>query len=392
MRVSARSAFIALSCTLTLAGCASGSRSDLGIVSRDGAYPIGFPGVRFSVEDRDAALALEQGLSQGVPRGPDGHFDLIALSGGGSNGAYTAGLVTAWTERGDRPDFEVVTGVSTGALAAPFVFLGAEYDDELREAYTSDQASHLLQNRGLRAFVGSGVFRAAPLRELIETYIDAEMLERIAVEHNAGRTLLVATTDLDSERGVIWNMGAIAARGGPEALELFRDVLQASASIPGAFPPVMISAQRGLAPDGAPEVFDEMHVDGGVMNPFVALPQMLWTWDDQNRVLEGGRVWVIVNGKADPELEITVDAPISVAERALNAALKANLRATLIANAAFARRNGMDYHVAAIPEAFDGGDGLDFSREARVAVFDLGRARMLSDEAWGHFVDESEAR
>ncbi len=392
MRVVVRTIVIAASCTLALAGCASGSRSDFGIINRDGAYPIGFPGVRFSIEDREAALALEQGLSQGVPRGADGHFDLIALSGGGSNGAYTAGLITAWTERGDRPDFEVVTGVSTGALAAPFVFLGPDYDDELREAYTSDQASDLLQNRGLRAFVGSGVFRAGPLRELIETYIDAALLERIAAEHNAGRTLLVATTDLDSERGVIWNMGAIAARGGPEALELFRDVLQASASIPGAFPPVMIHAQRGLAADGAPDVFSEMHVDGGVMNPFVALPQMLWTWDDQNRVLEGGRVWVIVNGKADPELEVTIDAPISVAERALNAALKANLRATLIANAAFARRNAMEYHVAAIPEAFEGGDGLDFSKEARVAVFDLGRARMIADEAWTHFVEENEAR
>ena len=182
-------------------------------------------------------------------------------------------------------------------------------------------------------------------------------------------------------------MGAIAARGGPEALELFRDVLQASASIPGAFPPVMIEAQRGATVDGTPEAFDEMHVDGGVMNPFVALPQMLWTWDDQNRVLEGGRVWVIVNGKADPEFDITIDAPISVAERALNAALKANLRATLIANAAFAGRNGMEYHVASIPGAFDVGNGLDFSKAARVAVFDLGRARMLSDEAWTHFIE-----
>lgn len=385
MRVLSRSAFAAISCTIALAGCASGSRSDFGIANRDGAYPIGFPGVRFSVEDRAAAQALEQGLSEGVPRGPDGHFDLIALSGGGSNGAYTAGLITAWTARGDRPDFEVVTGVSTGALAAPFVFLGADYDDELREAYTSDQASDLLQGRGLRAFVGSGVFRAAPLRELIETYIDADLLQRIAIEHNAGRTLLVATTDLDSQRGVIWNMGAIAAHGGPEALELFRDALQASASIPGAFPPVMIHAQRGLAQDGTPEVFDEMHVDGGVMNPFVALPQMLWTWRDQNNVLDGGRVWVIVNGKADPEAELTINAPISVAERALNAALKANLRATLIANAAFARRNNMEYHVAAIPSAFDGGDGLDFSKEARVAVYDLGHARMLGDEAWSGF-------
>lgn len=365
-----------------LGACASGARTDFGLAEREAAFPVGFPSVRFSVEDRVAAEVLEAALSKGVPRGPDGHFDLIALSGGGANGAYTAGLITAWTERGERPDFEVVTGVSTGALAAPFVFLGEEYDDELREAYTGGRAAHLLRSRGIGAFVGSGVFSGEPLRELVEAYIDAPLVERVAEAHRGGRVLLVATTDLDAERGVIWNMGAIADRGGPEALALFRDVLTASASIPGALPPVMIRSQS--MPDGVatPEEFEEMHVDGGVMNPFVALPQMMWTWSDEAHALEGGRIWVIVNGKAEPVFDVTVDSPLTVARRALDAALKANLRANLIANAAFAQRAGLEYRVSAIPTSFRGADSLDFEPEAMNSVYELGRTRMLAGEAW----------
>lgn len=373
---------LAAMCALTLAACASGSRSDFGLGDREGAFPVGFPNVRFAVEDRSAGAKFEVELSEGVPRGPDGHFDLIALSGGGANGAYTAGLISGWTERGDRPDFEVVTGVSTGALAAPFVFLGPEYDDQLREAYTGGQASNLLQGRGLRALVGSGVFSGEPLRKLVETYVDETLLERIAEQHRAGRTLLVATTDLDAERGVIWNMGAIADQGGPKALALFRDVMVASASIPGALPPVMIRAQRNGAL--SEEVFDEMHVDGGVMNPFVALPQMMWTWRDREGVLEGARIWIVVNGKAAPVFEVTTDAPFNVVRRALDATLKANLRASLIANAAFAQRNGVEYRVSAIPAEFEGGDGLDFSQEVMIAAYELGRTRMLAGDAWRH--------
>lgn len=198
---------------------------------------MGFPNVRFSIEDEAAAQKIEQQLGEGVPKGPDGHFDLIALSGGGANGTFTAGLINGWSASGQRPDFEVVTGVSTGALAAPFVFLGPRWDGRLKEAYTGGQATGLLKSRGLRALVGSGVFSGLPLRELVESNVDEALLAEVAAEHAKGRLLLVATTDLDAQRGVIWNMGAIAERGGPEALALFRDVLIASASIPGAFPP-----------------------------------------------------------------------------------------------------------------------------------------------------------
>jgi len=361
---------------LLLSACASGARSDFGLSEREAASPLGFPHVRFSVEDEAAAQRIEQQLGDGVPKGPDGHFDLIALSGGGANGAFAAGLINGWTASGKRPDFEVVTGVSTGALAAPFVFLGPRWDARLKEAYVGGQATGLLKSRGLNAMVGSGVFSGAPLRQLVESHVDEVMLAEVAAEHAKGRLLLVATTDLDAQRGVIWNMGAIAERGGPEALELFREVLVASASIPGAFPPVMIRSQ------GQGAVFEEMHVDGGVMNPFVALPQIMWNWDDVAGVFEGARLHVVVNGKDAPRFAVTRDAGIPVLTRSLDAVLGGQLRATIAANRAFASRNGLEFHVAAIPEDFDGANSLDFNQAAMQAVYDLGEALGRTGEAW----------
>lgn len=366
----------ALMGALALSACASGARSDFGLSERMASAPIGFPNVRFSIEDDTSARRIASQLGEGVPKGPDGRFDLLALSGGGANGAFGAGLIAGWTESGTRPDFEVVTGVSTGALAAPFVFLGPDWDDELREAYTDGAASGLLKSRGLRAFVGSGVFSGAPLRALVEAHVDDALLAAIALEHAKGRTLLVATTDLDAQRGVIWNMGAIAERGGPQALALFRDVLVASASIPGVFPPVMIEAQ------GQGAVFEEMHVDGGVMNPFVALPQIMWSWNDPDGVLEGARVHVIVNGKDAPRFAVTRDAAPTVLGRALDTVLGGQLRQSLAANRAFAERNGIEFRVAAIPEDYDGADSLDFRQESMTAVYDLGRTLGRTGEAW----------
>ena len=368
---------LGLAATLALVGaCASGARDALGLEERRGGNPVGFSDVRFTIEDPAAARAIIERIQNGVPTGADGRFDLIALSGGGAAGAYTAGVMNGWTERGDRPDFEMVTGVSTGALAAPFVFLGPEYDARLREAYTGGASAGLMRSRGLGAFVGSGLFSSAPLRALIADQVDEALLAAIAAEHRKGRILMVATTDLDAQRGVVWNLGSIADRGGPEALALFREVLAASASIPGAFPPVMIEAQ------GAGAAFREMHVDGGVMNPFVAIPQLMWTWTDTDGDLRGGRIHVLVNGKASPVFAVTPDAAGPVLGRSLDTALKANLRANLTGNRAFAQRNGMEFRVSAIPLDFEGGDSLDFSPEAMASVYAMGHHRGVSGEAW----------
>lgn len=371
---------IILGLILLLGGCASGVRSSFDIQDREGARPMGLvsqPGrpIRVYLDADDRADLFRQAFREGMSLGPDGRLDFIALSGGGSNGAFTAGLMKGWSETGQRPDFEVVTGVSTGALAAPFVFLGSDYDDELAEAYTGGAAADLLQPQGLRALFGSGVYRAEPLRALIERYVDEALLRAVAAEYAKGRILLVATTDLDSQRGVSWDMGAIATQGSPQALALFRNVLMASASIPGAFPPVLIPSDKpGLA-------FEEMHVDGGVTTPFLAVPETLWSFREPSGTLRTARFYIVVNGRTTPNFEITRDSLQGVLGRSIDILLRASLVTTLAGNRAFAERNDLFFRYAALPDDSEA-SALDFSVESMTAVYEVGRAGARSGDVW----------
>ena len=369
-----------LALMLMLGACASGARSSFDLQDRAGARPMGLISapnhpIRVYLDAEDRAAIFQQAFREGVPVGEDGRLDFIALSGGGSNGAFTAGLMKGWSETGERPDFEVVTGVSTGALAAPFVFLGPDYDDELAEAYTGGAAAGLLQSRGLGALIGSGIYKSAPLRSLVERFVTEDVLRAVAAEYAKGRVLLVATTDLDSQRGVSWDLGAIATQGTPQALELFRSVLVASASIPGAFPPVLIQS------DNAGLRFEEMHVDGGVAAPFLAVPETLWSFEEPSDTLRGARFYVVVNGRTSPSFGITKDTPQGVLGRSIDILLRASLVTTLAGNHAFADRNDLFFRYAALPDDSEA-SALDFSLESMSAVYEIGRQGAISGAAW----------
>lgn len=369
-----------LALMLMLGACASGARSSFDLQDRAGARPMGLISapnhpIRVYLDAEDRAAIFQQAFREGVPVGADGRLDFIALSGGGSNGAFTAGLMKGWSETGERPDFEVVTGVSTGALAAPFVFLGPDYDDELAEAYTGGAAAGLLQSRGLGALIGSGIYKSAPLRSLVERFVTEDVLRAVAAEYAKGRVLLVATTDLDSQRGVSWDLGAIATQGTPTALELFRSVLVASASIPGAFPPVLIQS------DNAGLRFEEMHVDGGVTAPFLAVPETLWSFEEPSDTLRGARFYVVVNGRTNPSFGITKDTPQGVLGRSIDILLRASLVTTLAGNQAFADRNDLFFRYAALPDDSEA-SALDFSLESMSAVYEIGRQGAISGAAW----------
>lgn len=369
-----------LALMLMLGACASGARSSFDLQDRAGARPMGLISapnhpIRVYLDAEDRAAIFQQAFREGVPVGADGRLDFIALSGGGSNGAFTAGLMKGWSETGARPDFEVVTGVSTGALAAPFVFLGPNYDDELAEAYTGGAAAGLLQSRGLGALIGSGIYKSAPLRSLVERFVTEDVLRAVAAEYAKGRVLLVATTDLDSQRGVSWDLGAIATQGTPQALELFRSVLVASASIPGAFPPVLIQS------DNAGLRFEEMHVDGGVAAPFLAVPETLWSFEEPSDTLRGARFYVVVNGRTSPSFGITKDTPQGVLGRSIDILLRASLVTTLAGNHAFADRNDLFFRYAALPDDSEA-SALDFSLESMSAVYEIGRQGAISGAAW----------
>lgn len=301
---------------------------------------------------------------------------ILALSGGGANGAYGAGLLVGWTERGDRPEFDIVTGVSTGALAAPYAFLGSDWDDELALAYSDGQTEGLLSWRSFAAFLSPGLFSPRTLEALVEENVTPALLSKIAEEHRAGRRLFVATTNLDSGETVIWDMGLLALAGDENALRLFRQVLLASASIPGVFPPVLIA---GVTSDGM--VRQEMHVDGGVNTPFLGVPEGLILSAEALPGWRGSELFIVVNGKLTQEYRQTRGSLPAVLARSYNSMSRASLRTSLAAQGAFARRNGVRVNVAAIPHDIEA-SALDFNQDSMAALFQEGRSRAVGGRAW----------
>lgn len=324
---------------------------------------------RFSATDEAAAEAfLERWRVERQAQGRQG-VTALAISAGGANGAYGAGVLIGWTEAGDRPQFDVVTGVSTGALIAPFAFLGSDWDATLRAAYTDEDAARLTDGRWA-IFVRPALFGGQSLRDLIGKYVDARLLSAIAREHQTGRRLLVATTDLDAQEAMVWDMGAIALAGqtpgyASTAEALFETVLVASASIPGVFPPVMIDA------DGAEGGRMEMHVDGGVTTPFVLAPATLAFWAPDG-VMRPRELFVIVNGELEPSYGVTKGATLPILMRSFDTMSKADLRAHLGASQAFAERNGATLRYAAIPSAL-GADSLAFDTGSMRRLLEAGR-------------------
>ncbi len=273
-------------------------------------------------------------------------FSYLALSGGGGDGAYGAGVLNGWTASGTRPDFTMVSGVSTGALIAPFAFLGPAYDAYLTEFYTSGVAATLVQSPDItNVLFGSGLFGDDRLRDLIGRYVTPDLLAAVATEHAKGRRLLVVTANLDSQRAVIWNMGAIAASGAPNAVALFRDVLAASASVPAVFPPQLIDVRAGEAG------FQEMHVDGSVVTPVFTLPQSLLLRDGRLRTAGKADIYVVINGRLEPEFAVTRNNTLSIVERSFTTASRARSRATLTTTYAFARANRIGFHLTYIDDA-----------------------------------------
>jgi predicted acylesterase/phospholipase RssA len=294
----------------------------------------------------------------------------LALSGGGSEGAYAAGLLTGWTVNGSRPTFSVVTGVSTGALAAPFAFLGSSHDATLREIYTQYGKSDLGRVQLVKAALGgSSLIDGSGLERLLAHYIDARVLAGIAVEHGRGRRLLVATTNVETERQVVWDMGAIASSRHPEALSLFRRVLLASAAIPGVFPPVLIS----VTVNGQP--YEEMHADGGTVRQ-VFFPA------DAMRARAPTTLYVIRNGKLGPEWQPTEASALQIASRSLNTLIKNQARGDVERLQADAARTGMQFQLTAVPDAFTDTANEAFDVVYMRKLFNFGYRIGLGGAGW----------
>ena len=354
-----------------LGGCASLPRVPFTEAEQAVASPAGFSHIRYTQDDPALAEMLQRSLK------PDarGGVDVLAISGGGANGAYGAGLLYGWSQTGHRPKFQLVTGVSTGALTAPFAFLGQDWDERLRTAYFGAKVEHLLQRRGLPGLLTPGLYRKAPLEDLVRSYVTEDLVRAVAAEHAKGRRLLVATTNLDTEQLNVWDMGAIAAQGGPAARTLFAQVLVASASVPGVFPPSLIPVE------GGGRQFSEMHVDGQAESAFFAIPQTLLMTQRLPAPRFRARLFIIVNGRLDSQFAVTPHATIPILGRTLDAANKASVRSVVITVLEFCRYNGCDMHVASLPST-EKDDSLDFSAAHVTRLFAAGHDAAAAATTW----------
>ena len=356
----------------TVAACQPMVRAPFTAEEQDKATVAGVPDARFWADSEAAARAASR-LSQSSFK----DFSYLALSGGGGDGAFGAGVLQGWTQSGTRPEFTIVSGVSTGALIAPFAFLGSAYDETLREMYTGGYGITLVDSPDLiSAVFGSGVFDSGRMRTLAQQFVTDEVIAAVAREHRKGRRLIVLTTNLDSQRPVIWNMGAIAASGAPGSSELFRTIMTASASIPGVFTPTYIATESNG------RELQEMHVDGGVASNVFILPDDLLFQSLRTRTKSKGNVYVIMNGKLTPSFDIIDGKTTSIVGRAVSTMTQTHSRATLQSTYEFTRRNGMGFHLTSIPSDVKDGGTIAFDTDEMRRLYAYGVERGASKTVW----------
>jgi predicted acylesterase/phospholipase RssA len=360
-----------------LVGCTAIARREAPPTLFSSATPLGFDAdVRFLSTDR---ASVETKSAAGLQRlrssSKDGIVRALVLSGGGAGGAFGAGALVGLSRRQDRPQYDVVTGVSAGALIAPFAFLGPEWNSQLTDAFTSGRGEQM-SLRGLTELPFGASRRSAALIALVDHYVTSELIQAVASEAAKGRILWVATTDLDKEETVIWDLGAIAERGGEPARKLFRDVLVASASIPGVFSPVLIHVQeRGVS-------YDEMHVDGNASTSlFVAPVAANFALLDQ-RSLDGARVYVLINGQIMDAPETTRYQLGPIVSRTFSAALKHMSRAQVLAVNQFAEKYRMSVQSTYLPFDYPKYGSADFRASTMQALFDYGVRCAQSGRLW----------
>ena len=338
-------------------------------------------GVAISEHPLEALTEENPGRYAGIMNQPHNY---LILSGGGANGAYGAGLLKAWSEMGTRPEFTLVTGISTGALTAPFAFLGSDYDDELEEVYTTLSTESLITNNSIfRILGGDAVVDTTPLSQTLARVVDETVINRLAEEYRNGRTLLIGTTNLDASRPVIWNVTRMAASGHPNAPKLIRQVLLASASIPGAFPPVYIPV---TAADG--NTYDEMHVDGGTVSQMFFYPSSVdWHQLEEYLKVQGTpKMYVIRNSWVDAEYEVVEPRLIPIAGRTIGSLIRTQGKGDFYRMWSLAERDGIEMSVTWIPSSARTELGVApteaFDPKYMKTLFEYAYRRTLDNKVW----------
>ncbi len=357
---------------LALAGCTTAPRLPPPPELIGSAVPHGFgPEVRLVTTDAATFDARAPRLFSRIGEAAtDGTIDYLVLSGGGSGGSFGAGALVGLSRAGRLPKFEVVTGVSAGALIAPFAYLGPAWNPVLTSAFTGGGGLQLIHSKTLAVLKRLLLPRGAPggntLFKLVDRYVTPAMVEAVAREYAKGRLLLIATTDLDKQETVLWNLGAIAAHGGDRARRLFRDVLIASASVPGIFPPVLIPVEEGG------RHYEEMHVDGGVTTSLFAAPLTAQLLPHDSPTLPQANLYVVINGKLASAPRRTPVNTIGMLARAFSADFTYKSRDALLLAVIYSRSRHMHLHLTEIPPAYPYESFVDFRPASMRRLFDFG--------------------
>ena len=302
----------------------------------------------------------------------------LAMSGGGDNGAFGAGLLVGWSEHGGRPSFKVVTGISTGALMAPLAFLGPEFDPVLADMYTTIEQSDIFRKRPiLMGLTSDALADSTPLQSMIAKYLDAELVARIAEQSRHGRGLVIVTTDLDAGVPVMWNIGAIAESGSPDAVRLIRNILLASASVPGLFPPVMFD----VTVDGV--AHQEMNVDGGASVQTFLYPATLHLGRIPTGSASQQRVaYVIRNGRLTQSWDNVERRTTSIATRAVATLTTSSGLSDLYRIYALARRDNVRLQFCYIGDDFAEPHPAEFDHDYMTKLFEYGRSKARAGYPW----------
>jgi hypothetical protein len=331
---------------------------------------------------RNLIASLKEENPQDYPAGPDGVkvYPMLAISGGSANGAYGAGLMKGWSVEGSRPKFKVVTGVSTGAITAPFVFLGKDWDAELERLYTTMSTKNVLIAKGpLRALFGDSFTSNKPLEKNIAQLVTSNMLEKIAIEHKAGRRLYVGTVNLDQQKFVIWDMGAIALKGDKK---LFADVIRASAAIPVIFPPVLIHVEA----EG--KQYDEMHVDGGTITQVFTvykltdpmIEEIKASGVDPSKIK--AKCYVIRNGYVSGNYDAVKDSLAAIAGRASDTVINSQGVGDTYRIYTYMKDRGNEFYLAYIPSDYRPSKKEEFDPQQMKKLFERGYQDAVNGYKW----------
>lgn len=374
---------IAVALTLINFGCASLERKHSAPEAHYMAAQIpDWPNIRYLISTKAGVTAMINDLKEDQNRlGTEpGSGKYLSLSGGGDNGAFGAGLLVGWSQRGDRPKFDLVTGVSTGALLAPFAYLGEEYDPVLTYVYTQTTPDQIYKMRWLlSALTNESIADTTPLYDLIAKYVDADFMRRIAHEHQVnGRWLLIGTTNIDAGLPVVWNMGKVATIGTPEALDLFRKIMLASASIPGAFPPMMFD----VAIDGTS--YHEMHVDGGVSAQVFLYPTSAAKNADAAGVIrtKNRDAYIIRNSRLDNDKEDVERNTVSIVKRSISQLIQAQGLGDIYQIYQTTQKDHVGFNLAFIGPDFKAIRKVEFDPDYMKALYKYGYDRALAGYPW----------